>query len=124
MINAPEPDLVYAALSYAWGPSGDHLLLTKANANALSRGIEVSSLPKTFQDAILVCQKLCIRYLWIDALCIVQSHPEDGTFNEELSEQIAIMGQIYANAVFTIAAASASSVHQGLFRPEKGFRRH
>ena len=113
--------IVYAALSYVWGASGNHILLTKVNTDSFSHGIESSSLPKTFQDAILVCQKLSVKYLWIDALCILQSPPEDGSPNEELSQQIAIMGQIYANAVFTIAAASASSVHEGLFRPEKRF---
>jgi hypothetical protein len=37
-----------------------------------SSGVVTSAVPKTVQDALTVCQNLCINYLWVDALCIVQ----------------------------------------------------
>jgi hypothetical protein len=123
VFTVEKPGLVYAALSYAWGPSGHRMVLTKANLESMSQGIDMSSMPQTFRDAITVCQKLRVRYLWIDALCIVQSDPDEGAPSEELSQQIAIMGLIYANAAFTIAAASGASVHEGLFGADKRFPR-
>jgi hypothetical protein len=34
-------------------------------------------LPKTFQEAIEFTRRLKIRYIWIDALCIIQDDRED-----------------------------------------------
>lgn len=60
---------VYACLSHCWGPQGPKIKLTHATAKQLGRGILVSALPKTFRDAVNVCQQLGIFYIWIDALC-------------------------------------------------------
>jgi hypothetical protein len=40
-------------------------------------GIPLSSLPKTFLDAIVVTKALGLRYLWIDSLCIIQDDEDD-----------------------------------------------
>src|SRR4051794_17090272 len=53
---------VYVALSHSWGKS-QRLILTKANLEDLKRGIAVSSLPRTFQDAIKITRRLNIQYL-------------------------------------------------------------
>lgn len=63
--------------------------------------------PKTLSDAIKVCRKVGMRYIWIDALCIIQDDPEDK------AKQISQMGRIYKDATFTIMAASARSVSEG-----------
>jgi hypothetical protein len=34
-------------------------------------------LPQTLQDAATVCEKLYIRFMWVDALCIVQDDSDD-----------------------------------------------
>ena len=121
LVKTQGGNYIYVALSYTWGPEGNHVVLTRSNEEALSSGLKSSLLPQTFQDAILVCRKLDVRYLWIDALCITQSEPMDDTLNEELSHEIHIMGEIYTNAIFTIASASASNVRQGLFGQAKRF---
>lgn len=59
----------YACLSHCWGPLGPATRLTKASLGSLSKGIAICVLPKTFRDAVVVCQSLGISYLWIDALC-------------------------------------------------------
>jgi hypothetical protein len=79
----------------------------------LYEGIGISSLPKTFQDAILVTARfrdlLGIRYLWIDSLCIFQDSAADWRYES------AIMGEIYQNAFCTLAATAAEDGDGGLF---------
>ena len=49
-----------------------------------------------------------MRYLWVDALCIVQDDPI-------LShDQISQMGSIYLKAIFTIVAAAGKDADAGL----------
>ncbi|KAK3302700.1 heterokaryon incompatibility protein-domain-containing protein [Chaetomium strumarium] len=66
----------YAALSYCWGGVQD-VTTTKENLDAYSNRLSLSSLPATIRDAITVTRSLGIRYLWVDALCIVQDDEDD-----------------------------------------------
>ncbi|KLU82800.1 hypothetical protein MAPG_01868 [Magnaporthiopsis poae ATCC 64411] len=50
-----------------------------------------------------------LKYLWVDAICIVQDDKADW------KRHTLIMGSIYANATLTIAAASASSGEEGCY---------
>jgi hypothetical protein len=34
--------------------------------------VNIDDMPQTFKDAIEITRRLNIRFLWIDALCIVQ----------------------------------------------------
>jgi hypothetical protein len=61
----------YACLSHCWGGDGVAFKLTSANLGTLKHGIEPSVLPKTFRDAVEICSRLQIHYLWIDALCML-----------------------------------------------------
>ncbi|KAI9765702.1 MAG: hypothetical protein M1839_005397 [Geoglossum umbratile] len=96
----------YATLSYTWG---DGLTLTTTSSTLESRkeGIPLGSMPRTFQDAVGVTRRLGIRYLWIDALCIVQDSPRDW------QEQSSVMGQIYTDAWLNISASRATGPHSG-----------
>ncbi|KAF1828321.1 hypothetical protein BDW02DRAFT_484805, partial [Decorospora gaudefroyi] len=62
-----------------------------------------------FQDAVQICRRLGVSYLWIDSLCIIQDDREDWL------EQAKQMGDIYENAITTIAATSSSRSSQGIF---------
>lgn len=103
----------YVTLSHRWGdPAKGHRIppkLTRDNNKdaKLRRGIEVSSLPKTFRDAVLITRTLGLRYLWIDSLCIFQDSVQD--WLDEASK----MGDIYAGGVFNIAATGSSSSDGG-----------
>lgn len=97
----------YATLSYCWGATNDTARTTKKNLNDRLEGIQVESLPRTLQDAIILTRGLDIRYLWIDALCIIQG--ENGDWEKELLD----MGNIYGQSLFTIAASNASSSNVG-----------
>ena len=68
----------YVALSYCWGPEdpgSPHLITTRASFADHRCNIPLEPFPKTLQDAVRITRRLGIRYLWIDALCIVQDDP-------------------------------------------------
>ncbi|KAK3693334.1 heterokaryon incompatibility protein-domain-containing protein, partial [Podospora appendiculata] len=96
----------YLTLSHRWGDSHT-LRLTLKTRDTFMRGIPLRSIPKTYCDAIAVTRHLGFRYLWIDALCIVQDDPDDWC-RESLR-----MASIYLNAACTIAAHVASDDDAG-----------
>ncbi|KAH6619006.1 hypothetical protein C7974DRAFT_317958, partial [Boeremia exigua] len=51
-----------------------------------------STLPLTFQEAVVFTQWLGVRYLWIDALCIIQEDEVDWS-----REAIAIYSHIFTS---------------------------
>lgn len=61
----------YITLSHRWGQ--DMLKLEQDTQEAMLRGMPVSVLPDTYQDAILVARHLGVRYLWIDSLCMLKT---------------------------------------------------
>ncbi|KAJ9615530.1 hypothetical protein H2200_001605 [Cladophialophora chaetospira] len=97
----------YAALSYCWGQN-NHSLTTTTNIDDLVEQIDVSNLPKTYRDAIEVCHGVGLRYLWIDALCIIQ---DDGGHDKRI--ELTKMHLYYRNATLTIVASMANNVHDG-----------
>ena len=101
----------YIALSYVWG-GADMLKLRYTNLKQLSvpHGLEnyLPQLPQTVLDALEVVRDLGERYLWVDALCILQ---ED---TNESREQIANMDSVYGSALLTIVAAGGTNAHAGL----------
>lgn len=97
----------YACLSHCWG-SFQPIRTLQGNLQDHIQGIAFSALPKTFQDAVTMCRRLSIRYLWIDSLCIIQ---DDAT---DWEQQAAKMASIYENAFLTIAATHSSSNQTGL----------
>ncbi|KAK6709921.1 hypothetical protein SNK05_004397 [Fusarium graminearum] len=107
----------YIALSYVWG-SKTFIKTTYSNLEAMTQHLPWAQLPKTIQDAILVTRSLGVRYLWVDALCILQSEgPDDMKHREDWSYEASRFGKYYENALLTIAATGASSSDQGLFLP-------
>lgn len=89
--NGEDRVIPYEALSYAWGN------------NVCSKSIVCNDVPFTItenlHDALVVLRPVNNgrRYIWIDALCINQSDPE------ERSQQVRIMLFIYQNATKVVA---------------------
>ncbi len=101
----------YAAVSYCWGSQADAYTQTKTEPSNLRerlRGIPTCDMSAVLQDSITVCRALSVRYLWIDALCIIQD-PTDPSDWEKESERV---GQIYQHAHFTICVLAAPNCHQ------------
>lgn len=99
----------YVALSYCWGPDRNIRLLS-AGTEEYYRGIPSEILPRTISDAITITRKSGVRYLWVDALCIMQDSEQD------LKHELSYMGDIYANSHFTITARDSKSCTDGCFR--------
>jgi hypothetical protein len=94
-----DDDQRYAALSYARGDNlSDTAVQTSAeNVDERKEDIDLAELPRTFRDAIAVCQALGIRHLWIDSLCILDDA-------EDRKREAAMMHKIFGHAEITIAA--------------------
>ena len=108
----------YVALSYVWGRTST-FTTTKATLELLCKpgALQQPSTPnfkisRTVSEAILMTKVLGERYLWVDALCIVQ----DGDDN---SIQLNAMAMIYARACLTIVSAHGEDANAGF----RGLRR-
>lgn len=100
----------YIALSYCWGTC-TQTRTVKDNLSNHVQSITVANLPQTIQDAIRVTRELKIRYLWVDALCIIQDSLDD-----DWPREAGRMPEIYKNAVVTISAAAATDSSQGFLQ--------
>lgn len=96
----------YVTLSHRWGDT-KRLKLTAATLHAQTERIAFESLPRTFQDAVMVSRCLGFRYLWIDALCIVQDDEQDWL------QEAAKMASVYRNSSCTISAHAAHDDDEG-----------
>ncbi|KAH8893584.1 HET-domain-containing protein [Thozetella sp. PMI_491] len=101
----------YAALSYVWGKQPQKLLLKKATYDKLHKpgalSCTLADLPRTVRHAMIVCRDIGVRYLWVDALCIVQD-------DQTKMDQINKMNRVYEDAFATIVAAFGEDADAGL----------
>ena len=101
----------YIALSYVWGQA-KMIKLLYSNMERLMRtnGLleVVHALPQTITDAIEVVKAMGERYLWTDALCILQEN------TTESWEQISYMDRVYSGAICTIVAAQGATANSGI----------
>lgn len=113
IVVAP-PGCQYLALSYCWGDGSktEHLKLTTANFAQLHTPGELSKdnvrVPSTIRDAIYQTECLDYKYLWVDALCIVQ----DNTAEKKV--QLNLMDRLYKSATLTVVAAAGADAWSGL----------
>ena len=99
----------YCTLSYRWGKQAPACMLsTQLTAD---RVLILVSMPQTFQDAIIVARGLGIRFLWIDALCIIQpsAHGDYTDWNMEGPR----MWLVYQNVICNISATCSEQPSDG-----------
>ncbi|KAF1984875.1 HET-domain-containing protein [Aulographum hederae CBS 113979] len=94
------------ALSYCWG--GDQpYKLTKSNLSEHKLQVHIPPEAKTIHDALVTTWNLGLRYIWIDALCIIQDDDAD------MERELARMPGIYKGAHVTVVAGSAQAYTEG-----------
>lgn len=108
MIRKTPPDCQYAALSYTWGPDiVPPFHLTRDNEQQLvsSQGLTRfwDEIPMTIQDAISLCSRLDIEYLWVDALCRGKG---EGYEHEKVDSHLRL---IFEKAFLTIVGTGPTS---------------
>ncbi|CZR66050.1 uncharacterized protein PAC_15951 [Phialocephala subalpina] len=98
----------YFTLSYVWGTVDmDPTLLANYGSRCQKEGLP-RQLPNTVADAIALVRGLNERYLWVDALCIVQDDLENKM------RDIKRMDVIYSRAFATVVALQGASADAGL----------
>lgn len=110
----------YAALSYCWGRKPFKCLKISGKKNAFTmeefqQGIPLDNLPIVFQEIISILKSLSfqgspIRYLWIDAYCIIQDSKEDW------ARECVRMKDVYQNCDICLAIANAEHPNQSCLR--------
>lgn len=114
----------YIALSYCW-PKVNTFVTTKSNVTELYiPGALRDNEERIFQaihDAIQCVSELGERYLWVDALCIIQDD------EEQKSSQIQQMDRVYGSSLLTLIHAPPDArpqveVHNGLAGYRKRYR--
>lgn len=98
----------YVALSYCWG-AAQTVVTTEQTLEDYTVNIDVSTLSPSLRDAISITRALGLRYIWIDALCIIQQQPDLTDFKAEALK----MEQYYSNAYLTLIAGNAADSRDG-----------
>ncbi|KAF6233881.1 hypothetical protein HO173_008093 [Letharia columbiana] len=105
----------YVALSHCWGSliafdSRQHARTLKINPQRHVRWDTSEHVAPELSGGVLIVRKLQLRFLWIDALCIIQDDPADW------AREAARMNDVYGLAYLTIAATSAISSTDGFLK--------
>jgi hypothetical protein len=119
--NITRKDARYAALTHRWGdPSlhGSFHFLSHKKLERWQRHLDLRMLPQTFQDAVRVTRSLGLRYLWVDALCIIQDDKED------LRVEIGKMEDVFRCAYVTLSATCANGSDDGFVKADRRTRLH
>ncbi|KAH9210657.1 heterokaryon incompatibility protein-domain-containing protein, partial [Leptodontidium sp. 2 PMI_412] len=110
VVVAPE-NCRYCALSYVWGQN-KIFQTTRDNIGEVAKPGGLLNVPVPLSqcvlDAINLVKAMGERYLWVDALCILQGDADD------LKSQIGHMDIIYTKAIVTFVSAEGSSSKVGL----------
>lgn len=94
----------FVALSYRWGNhSWPRVNREMLNTIRKPGALDAANLAPIIRHAISLTSAIGERYLWVDALCIVQGH------SAETANQLNLMGAFYASALVTIVVADGDS---------------
>ncbi|CAI9634129.1 unnamed protein product [Alternaria burnsii] len=100
----------YVILSHCWGTNG-LMTLTTSLLSQYQEAIGLESLPNSFRDAIEITRRLGFRYLWIDALCIIQNNTKDW------AQEAGNMASYYGLSTLMISATAAEDSSRGILNP-------
>ncbi|KAH7384497.1 heterokaryon incompatibility protein-domain-containing protein [Pyrenochaeta sp. MPI-SDFR-AT-0127] len=92
----------YATLSHCWGTNCAKLLTTQTQ-QTFQAGIDASTLPQKFVDAMWWAKELGLQYLWVDTLCIIQDSERDW------EHEASVMDKIFTFSSCNIAIVSSTA---------------
>ena len=101
----------YVILRHCWGEGNASACTAKDNFHQRRRGFDMSLFPQAIPGAVAVTRALGQRYLFADAICIIQH--KQGQNPTDWMQEAPRMGQYYQNALCTLAAAVASDSRGG-----------
>ncbi|KAI0438505.1 heterokaryon incompatibility protein-domain-containing protein [Xylaria telfairii] len=107
----------YVALSYCWGTGrGIHKLkLRTETLQAFQVGIDEGLMTRAHREGLQITRELGYRYIWIDALCIIQG--SDALSREDWAREAIRIPQVYGNAELTIVAGRSEDSRHGFIAP-------
>ncbi|KAK6076710.1 hypothetical protein SCUP234_07105 [Seiridium cupressi] len=103
----------YAALSYCWGSEEDAKAQLKTEIASLAlrcREMQYEIMTPVISDAVALTRAIGLRYLWVDALCIVQDDMTDW------SRESCQMDRVYRHAFVTFCGLNSDSCHETLLQ--------
>ncbi|KAK8034722.1 heterokaryon incompatibility protein-domain-containing protein [Apiospora rasikravindrae] len=107
-VRAFDPRTIkYALLSYVWDEAGhEHRELFSTLQNKEGVGGEdlktlPSHVPGIIEEAMMVCKRVLIPYLWVDLFCVHQADPD------KKKSEIQAMGYIYRLSHITIVVGTS-----------------
>lgn len=92
----------YITLTHRWNEFTGQCITTTANLEQRLLGHDFGSLPQLFQDAFTIAERLEIKYIWIDSLCIIQKGDDYTDWKREAPK----MAQYYQYSLFTLAGTA------------------
>lgn len=103
----------FVYLSFPWGGVRPAFVATSENFVSMTDGIPLDSLSEIHQDAVDATRRLGFRYLWVDALCMIQDDKEDAMM------ELQRMSEYLSNATFVLQAAASPNSNARLYQPRR-----
>lgn len=103
----------FVYLSFLWGGVRPAFMATSRNLPSMTDGIPLESLSEVHQDAVDATRRLGFRFLWIDALCMIQDDKEDAMM------ELRRMSEYLSNATFVLQAAASPNLSARLYQPRQ-----
>jgi hypothetical protein len=102
----------YITLTHRWNESTSGCITTTSNIESRLLGEDFGELPQLFQDAFIIAEKLGIKFIWIDSICIIQQGDNLVDWRREAPKT----AHYYQFSVFTLAG-TAEDITGGLLQP-------
>ncbi|RYP58663.1 hypothetical protein DL769_008849 [Monosporascus sp. CRB-8-3] len=102
----------YITLTHRWNESTGRCITTTSNYEGRLLGEDFGELPPLFRHAFIIAEKLGIKFIWIDSICIIQQGDDLADWRREAPK----MAQYYQFSVFTLAG-TAEDMSGGLLQP-------
>ncbi|CAO2649627.1 Nn.00g070120.m01.CDS01 [Neocucurbitaria sp. VM-36] len=99
----------YITLTHRWNEFTGQCITTTENLEGRMLGGDFGPLPQLFHDAFVIAERMHVKYIWIDSICIVQKGDDLADWRREATR----MAQYYQFSIFTLAG-TAEDISAGI----------